>query len=234
MKLLMKFLLVEWYYLLVVDLEAIISEIEEILKQKDEKREILIMNAREIIRKSGNAILAFHKKDLDKAMKLLDQARKLLEDSLNICNQFPEYKHTGPLPQAMQEYAEAIITISLIEHGKLPSPKDIGITVESYLTGLADSVGEMRRRILDYLREDEIEGSEKILKLMDEIYGLLKSLEYFKNIVPGLKRKVDFIRKIIEETRSDITLAYHGRLIRNSIKEAEKLENIKGSSEESK
>lgn len=230
----MKFLQVEWYYLLVVDLEAIISEIEELLKQKDEKREILIMNSREIIKKSGNAILAFHKKDLDKAMKLLDQAKKLLEDSLNICNQFPEYKHTGPLPQAMQEYAEAILTISLIKYGKLPSPKDVGITAESYLTGLADSVGEMRRQILDSLREDKIEEGERILKLMDEIYGLLKSMEYFKNIVPGLKRKLDVIRKIIEETRADITLAYHGRLIRNSIKEVERLENIKGDFEKSK
>lgn len=217
-----------------INLENIIFEIEELLKQKDEKREILIINSREIIRKSGNAILAFHKKDLDKAMKLLDQAKKLLEDSLNICNQFPEYKHTGPLPQAMQEYAEAIITISLIKYGKLPSPKDIGITIESYLTGLADSIGEMRRQILDSLREDKIEESEKILRLMDEIYGLLKNIEYFKNIVPGLKRKIDIIRKIIEETRADITLAYHGRLIRNSIKEVEKFENIKRNFEKSK
>lgn len=217
-----------------INLENIIFEIEELLKQKDEKREILIINSREIIRKSGNAILAFHKKDLDKAMKLLDQAKKLLEDSLNICNQFPEYKHTGPLPQAMQEYAEAIITISLIKDGKLPSPKDIGITIESYLTGLADSIGEMRRQILDSLREDKIEESEKILRLMDEIYGLLKNIEYFKNIVPGLKRKIDIIRKIIEETRADITLAYHGRLIRNSIKEVEKFENIKRNFEKSK
>lgn len=213
-------------------MEAIISEIEELLKQKDEKREILITNSREIIKKSGNAILAFHKKDLDKAAKLLNQARELLENSLTICDQFPEYKHTGPLPQAMQEYAEAVITISLIKDGKLPSPKEVGTTVEAYLTGLADSVGEMRRHVLDSLREDKIEDGERLLKLMDEIYGLLKGLEYFKNIVPGLKRKVDVIRKIIEETRADITLAYHGRLIRNSIKEVEKLENIKGDPEE--
>lgn len=214
-------------------MEDIMSEIEELLKQKDENREILIMNSREIVRKSGNAILAFHKNDLDRAVKLLDQAKKLLEDSLDICNRFPEYKHTGPLPQAMQEYAEAVITISLIKYGKLPSPREIGITVESYLTGLADSVGEMRRQILDSLREDKMEEGERILKLMDEIYGLLKSLEYFKNIVPGLKRKVDVARKVVEETRADITLAYHGRLIRNGIKEVERLENIKRGIEES-
>ncbi|MCS7097767.1 MAG: hypothetical protein NZ922_02170 [Candidatus Methanomethyliaceae archaeon] len=206
-------------------MDDIIMEVEKILKEKDENREKLIINSREIIRRSGNAILAFHRRDLDKTLSLLNQAREILETSLNICERFPEYKHIGPLPQAMQEYAEAIITISLIKDGKMPSLNEVGVTVESYIAGLADSVGEIRRQILDSLREDRIEEAERLLNFMDEIYWLLKGLEYFKNLVPGLKRKVDLIRKMVEETRSDITLAYHGRLIRNSIREVERDEN---------
>jgi translin len=198
-------------------LDKIISDIDAVLKAKDKKREMAISYSREIIRRSGSAILAIHGKDEKGTKESLDAAREALESSLDICKDQPEYNFTGPLPQAFQEFAEASILLSLVKMRRVPSPKDLKIPVEQYITGLADAVGEMRRYALDSLRRDDFGEAERALGVMDEVYTVLKSLDYPRAVIPNLKRKVDVIRRLVEETRGDVTLAHQGRLIRDSI-----------------
>jgi len=198
-------------------LDKIISDVDGILKAKDEKREKVIAYSREIIRRSGSAVLAIHKKDDEGVRENLDAARAALGSSLEICKEQPEYYFTGPLPQAFQEYAEAAVVLALVKKRKIPAPQDLKVPVESYITGLADAAGEMRRYALDSLRRDDFEEAERALGVMDEVYTALKSLDYPRAVVPNLRRKVDVIRRLVEETRGDVTLAHQGRLIRGSI-----------------
>ena len=198
-------------------LDKIVSDMDGILKAKDEKREKVIAYSREIIRRSGSAVLAIHKKDDEGVRENLDAARAALESSLEICKEQPEYYFTGPLPQAFQEYAEAAVVLALVKKRRIPAPQDLKVPVESYITGLADAAGEMRRYALDSLRRDDFEEAERALGVMDEVYTALKSLDYPRAVVPNLRRKVDIIRKLVEETRGDVTLAHQGRLIRGSI-----------------
>jgi translin len=84
----------------------------------------------------------------------------------------------------------------------------------------------MRRYALDSLRKDNMEEAERMLKVMEEVYVSLKGLDYPRAVVPNLKRRVDMIRRQVEETRADVTLAHHGRLIRGSIERA--MDRLKG------
>ncbi|RZN56473.1 MAG: hypothetical protein DSO09_02550 [Candidatus Methanomethylicota archaeon] len=195
-----------------------ILEIEEFLKRKDEKRELLILKSREIIRNSSKAIIFIHRKDFEKAFELIKSIEKILNETFRLCEEYPEYKYIGPLPQAIQEYAEAILTFYLIKEGRILSPKELGIPLDSYINGLIDSVGELRRYILDLLREDDIKESEKILEIMDEIYTMIKGLEFAKGVLPNIKRKIDIIRRIVEETKANLTFIYHSKLIIDSYK----------------
>ena len=75
------------------------------------------------------------------------------------------------------------------------------------MNGLSESVGELRRFILDQLRQNSSLDYEKLLGLMDDIYTLLASIDYPDAITNKLRRNTDIARSIMEKTRGDLTLA---------------------------
>lgn len=200
--------------------EGIMEEIDRSLRAKDAKREEVITHSREIIRKSGSAVLSIHRGAFSDAEDSLRGAKAVLESALQACKEFPEYYYTGPLPQAFQEYAEANILLALVRGMEIPTPGSLMIPPEAYLTGVADAAGELRRYALDAIRKDDIEEAWRALGLMEEAYTLLKALDYPRAVVPNLKRKVDIMRRLVEETRGDVTLAHQGLLIRKGIESA--------------
>ncbi|XRH75008.1 MAG: hypothetical protein ACO0C9_05770 [Candidatus Methanosuratincola verstraetei] len=200
--------------------EGIMEEIALSLKAKDAKREEIITQSREIIRRSGSAVLSIHRGEFEAAEESLKAAREALEGALQACMDFHEFYYTGPLPQAFQEYAEAMILLALVKDREVPKPAELRIPPEPYLTGVADAAGELRRYALDSIRKDSINEAWRALELMEEAYTLLKAIDYPRAVVPNLRRKVDVMRRLVEETRGDVTLAHQGLLIRRSIEKA--------------
>jgi translin len=72
---------------------------------------------------------------------------------------------------------------------------------------LGESVGELRRYILDSLRRGDFSHCEELLNLMDKIYGILITMDFPELLSHGLRRTTDTIRGIIERTRGDLTVA---------------------------
>jgi translin len=87
----------------------------------------------------------------------------------------------------------------------------------TYLNGLAEVVGELRRRTLDILRHGYSQEAERLLGLMDDIYGVLVSMDYPDAITSGLRRQTDVARSIIEKTRGDITFSLRGEHLEQAI-----------------
>ncbi|MBC7121242.1 MAG: haloacid dehalogenase [Candidatus Methanosuratus sp.] len=197
--------------------EGIMEEIDRSLKAKDAKRENIILQSREIIRRAGSAVLSIHRGDYATAEEHLEAARAALDGARCACVDFPEFYYTGPLPQAFQEYAEARILLALIRDREVPKPAGLGIPPEPYLTGVADAAGELRRYALDSIRRDNIDEAWRALELMEEAYTILKAIDYPRAVVPNLRRKVDVMRRLVEETRGDVTLAHQGLMIRRGI-----------------
>ena len=92
-----------------------------------------------------------------------------------------------------------------------------------YVLGLADVIGEYRRMALDALREGDVGKSEKCLETMDEIYIELMAMDEAYMLVPGLRRKCDGARKIIEATRGDVTQEIRRSMLEKYLKRFEKL-----------
>src|SRR5665811_2621941 len=63
---------------------------------------------------------------------------------------------------------EARLTYALGLDLPLPAPEELGVWVGSYLHGLGEAVGELRRRLLDLLRAGELDRAEATLKAMDD------------------------------------------------------------------
>jgi translin len=77
----------------------------------------------------------------------------------------------------------------------------------SFLNGLAEVIGELRRYILDALRREEIGRCQELMDLMDEIYGVLVTVDFPEAVTGGLRRNTDAMRGVLERTRGDLTMA---------------------------
>jgi translin len=186
-------------------LKTVLKEVKKELTQKDKVRE----NAQESMRKatslSKQAILLIHQKRFEEAKKLVENAKEVVSRLQGLAKEYPEIIYSGMFSAALQEYSEANIFLRLIEESRFVSPKDINVPAVDYVLGLADVVGEYRRLALDALREGDVKKGERCLETMDEIYIELMTLDEAYMLVPGLRRKCDVARRIIETTRGDIT-----------------------------
>jgi translin len=119
----------------------------------------------------------------------------------------PELYYAGYTQDAIKEFVEANITCALIENQPLPSPEELKVEPATYLNGLAEAVGELRRRCLDILRQGYSGEAERLLSCMDDIYATLVTMDYPDAVTNGLRRQTDLIRGIVERTRGDMTIS---------------------------
>jgi translin len=170
-------------------------------------RERVLDASREVIRASARAIAATHRGDRSSTDELLTNARDALVTLTKAVKAEPRLADSGIILAAYQEYGEAIVVQALIRDGKLLTPEELGIPYKPYLAALADAAGELRRHALDLIRADEVERAEQALKLMEEIFELLMEFDYPDAILPGMKRRQDMVRRVLERTRGDLTIA---------------------------
>ena len=188
-------------------LDKVGSRIKRSLDNKDKSREKGLPLTRKVIRFSSEIIKMAHRGQLQESRTLLEEAGKILREAQKSLEKYPDIYYGGFLQSAEKEYAEATITLALIKKQSLPSPEVLKIGETSYLRGMGEAIGEMRRYILDSIRKDKLSDCERLLGLMDEMYYFLFSFDYPEPLVKGLRRTVDSARGLIERTRADVTNA---------------------------
>jgi len=189
------------------DLEIIAARLRPQFAAEDEAREKALRNCRQIIRYSSEAVRAVHRQEPNKARQLLDSAHELVRELNHDLAKHGTLLHSGFVHDAQKEFAEGRITFALIGKEDLPRPKALGVSNAAYLDGLGESVGELRRYVLDSLRRDDFSRCEDLLTVMDEIYGVLTTMDFPELLAHGLRRTTDTIRAIIERTRGDLTVS---------------------------
>jgi translin len=189
---------------------------------KNAAREQALAHSRELIRTCANSIRAVHRRDATQAQTLLTAARTLSDRLTSDLASHPDLFYTGYVQDAQKEYVEALSTFSLVFGTPLPSPIEIGIAPPAFLNGLAETVGELRRFVLDKLRRGELDGSDALLQMMDDIYGLLVTIDYPDALTGGLRRTTDATRGILERTRGDLTFALRQRDLETALTRVER------------
>ena len=76
----------------------------------------------------------------------------------------PDLFYAGYTQDALKEFVEANVTCALIKNQPLPTPEELGVTGFTYLNGLAEVVGELRRKALDILRHGYSQEAERLLR----------------------------------------------------------------------
>jgi translin len=181
------------------------DDAQSILDERFAAREKGFSGSRQVTRDSANAIRALHRNEGDEASRLIQQAGALLDEVAETLSGHPDVLHAGFVWAAAKEYAEARITEALFKQEPVPGFSELGIDPVPYLNGLGEAVGEMRRRMLDLLRDGDLATAEKALEAMDEIVDLLASMDYPDGMTSGLRRTTDVARSLVERSRSDLT-----------------------------
>ena len=202
-------------------LNDIAEEALEALASRHKTREMALELSRRLIRHSANTIRAVHRGEFEKAKEMLDEGRVVVEQfGADLADERGIYE-AGYVQDALKEYAEASITYALLADQPLPSPGELRIDYPAYLNGLAEAMGEMRRATLDLMRRGDLEKGEALLKIMDEVYGILVTVDYPDAITRGLRRTTDMVRGVLERTRGDLTMAVRQQRLETTLKEFE-------------
>ena len=181
--------------------EASISEITRHLDQITARRERLIKESRDVIALSAKSIVDVHTSDSRaakverrKARDKLDALRKVAGSDLNRYLLVPE-----------QEYVECSVILSVSGDSDIPTQKQLGVSQPSYILGLLDSIGELKRSVFDCVRKGDFKSAEKMFSVMEALYTILSPLAVYDNVVQGIRRKLDVARILVDDTRAAIT-----------------------------
>ena len=204
------------------ELRATADTARQSLADTDTARERALRLSREMIRHCADSIRAIHRGEFDAARELIGSAAALVEESGALLHEHPEVYYTGYMQDALKEYVEANAVLSFIQDRPLPSPEELRVGAAPYLGGLADTVGELRRYILDRLRRDDFSRCEETLAVMDEIYTILVTMDFPDAVTRGLRRSTDMVRGILERTRGDLTIALRQRRLEAMLSDADR------------
>ena len=199
-----------------MDLSGLADKLRVEFDSKLAAREKAMAASRDAIRSCGRAIRALHRYEMDAAEELIDDAQSRIDTARRALSDHPDIYHAGFLHDAEKELAEARVTFALVTGAPFPDPDEIGIPPAAFVKGMAEAIGEIRRHILDLMRNGELRKCEELLAATDDMYYLLVSMDYPDGITHGLRRLTDIARSIMERTRGDFTTS----TIQNSLKVA--------------
>ena len=189
------------------NIDVAAQEAQRYLGFKHAARERALPKSRAAIRYCANCIRATHRQEYGIAAELLEQASVLLTEMTMDLRDHQDIFYAGFVQDAQKELAEAAAFLALAQNLPLPEAQTLSIGWAPYLNGLGETVGELRRYVLDQLRRGNIDQCEVFLRHMDDIYALLTLVDFPDAITLGLRRTTDTARSILEKTRGDLTMA---------------------------
>lgn len=204
-------------------LDAIAEKIRPELDVIDAVRETAYKLSREIVRSSSTTIKHMHRGEVDEARAQLEETRALTRQMQDALANAPGISRGGFVGDAEKEYVEAAIVVSCIAGERLQTPEELGVEGAVWLNGISEVVGELRRHVLDLIREGEPERAEEHLDAMDDIYHVIMSFDYPDAITLGLRRRSDAARGMVERTRGDLTNALRQAALERRLAEVEQM-----------
>ena len=188
------------------NLEGIIDKIEKHIDDKDNIREKTLRLARNIIIHCRKSIQRMHQQDFETAEKQMKKASAQLAELYDQTREHQDLFNAGYVENAAQEFVEAKCFFNILHDEDLPDPDDIQTTYTSYLKGLCDVVGELRRKALDSVLQGTPDIGQTYLRKMEDIYDAILRFDYPSSLIP-IKRKQDIARSLIEKTRGELAVA---------------------------
>ncbi len=127
-------------------LENIAEHIRQNFDVQTVKRDEALKQARQLTRACSLAIRAVHRDDKEAMETNLAEAQNLADKLHEELKEYPDLFYAGYTQDALKEFVEANVTCALIQSQPLQTPEELNVKDATYLNGLAEVVGELRRR----------------------------------------------------------------------------------------
>jgi translin len=196
--------------------EGIVRRFEGLASTRDRA----LGEGRYITRLAANSVRATHRGELAEAERLLSEATERMGILSRELKPYPSIYWAGYVQDAMKEATEAAITLAIVADRALPEPKELGVEDAAYLNAMAEAASELRRQVLDRLRQNDLPRAEYLLGVMDDIYAALVTVDFPDAITGGLRRTTDALRAVLERTRGDVTMAATQGRVEQALREA--------------
>ena len=187
-----------------MQLHELMSAAEQALAAEEEATNLAFNLSRKIIRKTKTAIHGIHAGQRDP--ELIDSISSDLAGLVEAVAGYPKLVYGADVESAMMEFAETVIYDYALRGEEIPSYRVLEITPAAWVLGLADSIGELRRDMLDRLMKGNLPEATRIFSKMEELCDVLMTLDIKDSVVP-VRRKQDIARGIMDRSRTDITTA---------------------------
>ena len=187
------------------DLVAVVADIDGLLDAANQAREQALPACRRAIRAAGSSIRAVHRLDAAAAASIADESEAAIRHAQQVLAPFPALAHAGFLHDAEKEYVEARAVAALVAGHPVPGPDELRVSATAWMRGVAEAASELRRHLLDRLREGDLERGETLLAAMDDVYAALVVVDYPDALTGGLRRTLDALRAVLERSRGDVT-----------------------------
>jgi translin len=200
------------------NVKSSLSKISKSLEDIQSSREYIIKRTREVIILCSQAIISVHKLDIKdgkekaaKAKKLLDEIRKKSNAEL--------YRY---IMTSEQELVEAFAFLAIVQKLEIPSAESLGVKGESYILGLLDCIGELKRLVYDSIRAGKSKDASKFFEIMENLYLSLYPFAIYDKVVNETRRKLDVNRILIEDARAAVTEEIRRSVLIDSINKFKK------------
>lgn len=206
-------------FMSIKNVKSSLSKISKSLDDAQNSREYLIKSTREVIILCSQAIISAHRLDIKTGKEKSERAKKILDEiRKKTTNELYRYIIT---PE--QELVEAFSFLAIIQRVEIPSAETLGVRGESYVLGLLDCVGEIKRLVYDSIRIGKVDDAKKFFEIMENLYLFLYPFAIYDKIVNETRRKLDVNRTLIEETRAAVTEEIRRSALIDAINKSKKI-----------
>ena len=171
--------------------------LEDHFSDQLQRRDRLLKESRDVITASSRAIISVHQGKTEEAASELSKAKVILA-SLKKSGGGPVSRY---LVSPETEYVEASAVLALARGKPIPSLSELGASPDAYLLGLLDTVGELKRLVLDSIMLGKLTKAKKYFGVMEGLYSACSPMAVYDHVVNGTRRKIDVARMLVEDTR---------------------------------
>ncbi len=200
------------------NLKSSLKDVEAYLSDQVERRDKLLKESRDVISACSRAIISVHNGKAEEAAKELRAAKALLES----------LKKSGGgslsryLVSPETEFVEGSAVLALSKKRPVPTRESLGASPEAYLLGLLDTVGELKRLVLDSIMKGDISKAKRHFESMEQLYSACSPLAAYDHVASGARRKIDVARMLVEDTRGVLTEEVRRESVNSSMRKLEK------------
>ena len=168
-------------------------------------RDKIIVDSRDILRNSKQAIFSLHRDELDEAEVILKDTENKILDLEKLFEKEKKLKNEGSYRECLEEYIEAQMFYEFLKNSKIDFKSKVEATFNDLIGGICDLTGEIVRKAVQAVTRGD---SEKIGEYQEAVQSVVGELVKF-DLLGRHRGKYDQARRNlrkIEEVSYDLKI----------------------------